>query len=473
MHPERKELDWEAFARALDGVPASLDPALVRQKSRDYYWFSPILKRTLKDKIGDIVITPRDEEEVVRAARTCVAWRVPITVRAGGTGNYGQAMPTEGGAILDVTRLNAVKWVKPGIIRCEAGMMLDALDEEARKTGWEIRLYPSTKRTASVGGHVAGGSGGVGSIRHGLLRDPGNVNAVRVVTLEDEPRVLELRGRDINKVNHAYGTNGIVTELEMPLTPAFPWADLIAVFDDFMTAARFGQALGEADGVVVNECSVFAWPIPEYFKPLREFIPDGSATAFCLVAESSVEWFEYLVADFGGSVCYHKSAAESARTTPLYEYTWNHTTLYAIKADPSLTYLQTLFEPGRSLELAERFYKHFGDETPMHLEFVRLDGKVGAFAVQLVRYTTDERMDEIIEYLEEHGAPVFNPHTPVLEDGGMKVVDVEQLEFKKVADPHGLSNPGKMRAWWEEGQAEIRKEGALYRVREGGKVFEG
>jgi hypothetical protein len=56
---------------------------------------------------------------------------------------------------------NAVKWIKPGIIRCEAGLMLDVLDDEARKTGWEIRLYPSTKRTATVGGHVAGGSGGV------------------------------------------------------------------------------------------------------------------------------------------------------------------------------------------------------------------------------------------------------------------------------------------------------------------------
>ena len=52
-------------------------------------------------------------------------------------------------------------------------------------------------------------------------------------------------------------------------------------------------------------------------------------------------------------------------------------------------------------------------------------------------------------------------------------VDVEQLEFKKVADPHGRSNPGKMRAWWEESQGETRKEGALYPVREGGKVFKG
>ena len=129
--------------------------------------------------------------------------------------------------------------------------------------------------------------------------------------------------------------------------------------------------------------------------------------------------------------------------------------------------------PVSEVVAAEQVYGRFGDETPMCLEFVRLNGKVGAFAVQLVRYTTDERMDESIEYLEDHGALVFNPHAPILEDGGMKVVDVEQLEFKKVADPHGLSNPGKMRAWWEESQAETRKEGALYPVREGGKVFKG
>ena len=471
MTQARKETDWQDFAKILGDVPTSLDPGIIKQKSLDYYWFSPILKRDLADKRADIVITPRDEEEVLRTVRTCVERRVPITVRAGGTGNYGQAIPTEGGAVLDLTELNRIEWIQPGIIRCEAGLKLDELDAAANETGWEIRLYPSTKRTATVGGHVAGGSGGVGSVRHGLLRDPGNVNAVRVVTLEDEPRVLELRGRDINQVNHAYGTNGIITALEMPLTPAHPWADAIASFDDFITASRFGEALGQADGVVVNEICVLAWPIPQYFKPLRKFIPEGGGTAFCIVAEQSLEWFEYLVNDFGGSICYKKNAEEVAKTTPLYEYTWNHTTLYAIKVDPSITYLQTLIDPGRSIEMIEHFYSYFGDETPMHVEFVRLHGQVGAFAVQLLRYTTEERLNEIIEYLEDHGSPVFNPHTPILEDGGMKMVDQEQLNFKREADPHGLSNPGKMRAWWEEKQAEVRKEGALYEVRESGKTF--
>ena len=42
--------------------------------------------------------------------------------------------------------------------------------------------------------------------------------------------MIELRGDDVQKVNHAYGTNGIITALEIPLGPAYPWADVIVVF---------------------------------------------------------------------------------------------------------------------------------------------------------------------------------------------------------------------------------------------------
>ena len=43
------------------------------------------------------------------------------------------------------------------------------------------------------------------------------------------------------------------------------------------------------------------------------------------------------------------------------------------------------------------------------------------------------------------GAPVFDPHTHLLEDGGMKETDWAQLGFKRAADPRGVLNPGKMR----------------------------
>lgn len=455
--------DWDAFGRELGDIPFTLDRNQVKQKSGDFSWFSPVLKRTLDQKFGDIVVSPRNEEDVIRVVKACVKSKAPLIVRGGGTGNYGQITPIEGGVILDMLALSEIEWLKPGVIRCGPGLLMHNLDAAAAKIGWELRLYPSTKRTATIGGFIAGGSSGVGAIQYGLLRDPGNINALRVVTMEEEPRVLELTGADVNKVNHAYGTNGIITAIELPLAPAHAWTDNLIVFDDFMTAVRFGQAVATAEGLVKKEVSAYADPVPQYFRPLKQYVPEGKSIAICMVAEESLTWFDQLVSDCGGTVPYRRSFNEEEKATPLYEYCWNHTTLHAIKADPAITYLQCAFAPERNLELIEKMHAHFGDEAPMHVEFVRLEGRIGNFGLQLLRFTSEERLREIIDYLEANDVPVFNPHTHVLEDGGMKVVDPIQLGFKKEADPYGLLNPGKMRGWWE-GEAVSGKQGALYRA---------
>ena len=77
------------IAAALNGIEISTDRALLRQKSRDFYWYSPILKRKLDGKSADLYARPRDEAEVLRVLAACRDARVPVTVRGGGTGNYG------------------------------------------------------------------------------------------------------------------------------------------------------------------------------------------------------------------------------------------------------------------------------------------------------------------------------------------------------------------------------------------------
>ena len=126
-------------------------------------------------------------------------------------------------------------------------------------------MHPSTHATASIGGFIAGGSGGVGSINWGGLRDLGNVLSAEVVTMEASPRVLRLTGADLAKITHAYGTNGIITELEMPLTAAYDWVDVIVGFDSFAAAARFGNALGEEDGILTKLVTPIAAPVPQRF----------------------------------------------------------------------------------------------------------------------------------------------------------------------------------------------------------------
>jgi hypothetical protein len=90
----------------------------------------------------------------------------------------------------------------------------------------------------------------------------------------------------------------------------------------------------------------------------------------------------------------------------------------------------------------------FGDEVWHHLEFIRFGGRVTASALPVVRFTTRERIFEIVALYEKHGVMVANPHVVTLEDGSRhKRADADQMGFKAEVDPHGLLNPGKMRSY--------------------------
>lgn len=440
----------DLFQTSLQALTLNLeiiqDPLQVAKLSHDYHTFSPILQKQLATKRGDLVIRPTTESDVVAVAGECARYRIPVTVRGAGTGNYGQCVPLAGGVILDMSLLNQVIWSQGGVARVQAGTKLAAIDKHTHQQGWELRMAPSTYRTATVGGFIAGGSGGLGSITYGQLRDRGNLLGLKVITLEETPRILELRGEDVDKVSHAWGLNGIITELELPLGPAYPWVEVIIVFDTFMSAAQFGQALGEADGLIKKLISVHDWPIPSYFSALRSDLPEGKPCVLAMVAESSLDPLKDLVQGWQGRITYEKTATASRGVT-LGEFTWNHTTLHARSVDPSLTYLQTLFPADPSLALVDHMIQHFKDEVQMHLEFIRVKGRVIPVGLQIVKFSTEARLQEIMSYHEEHGAMIANPHTYIIEDGGRKSMDPKQVEFKTEVDPYGLLNPGKMRTW--------------------------
>jgi FAD/FMN-containing dehydrogenase len=445
-------MDIAALKRDLDGLKIEDNPKLVQQKSRDFYWYSPVLKHRLDGVTGALVVTPQSEADVLRILAACYRHGVPVTPRGSGTGNYGQAMPLSGGVVLNLAEMNAITEIAPGRVVTGPGAVLADIDRATRAhSNQELRLSPSTYNTASIGGFIAGGSGGVGSINFGGLRDFGNIIRLRVATMEAEPRLLDLTGEDLHKVTHAYGTNGIITEVEMPLTAACEWVDVIVGFDSFMGAARYGNALACQDGILTKLVTPVAAPVPQlYFKRHAKFVPEGMSICICMVAPQSLDAFLAFTKRAGGAIAYNAadlSPEEKKGLPPAYELAWNHTTLRALRVDPSITYLQSLYPFPNQLALVEKMDAMFPGEVFSHLEFVRLDGAITCFGLPLVKFTTEERLDEIIRTFEDNGCPIFNPHRYTLEEGGMKQTDAVQLAFKREADPQGLLNPGKMIAW--------------------------
>jgi FAD/FMN-containing dehydrogenase len=438
-----------AFRAQLDGLELIDHPVQLRLRSRDFYWYSPILKAELDGKAADLIVVPRTVDEVVRVAAACARFGVPLVVRGGATGNYGQMVPLQGGVLLDMARLDRTLWIERGRGRFEAGVRLGDADVLCQKQGWELRMFPSTRRQATVGGYVCGGAAGVGSIRYGQLRDAGSVLALKVVTCEPAPRLIELRGADIGKALHAYGTTSIVVEVELALAPAYPWVEMVAAFDDFAAAAHFAQALGESDGIFLKLDSLMAWPLPRYFRGLEEgTLPEGRHVVMIMVAAGNAATVRDLVRGRGGTVTLERRYVEDRAITPLYEYTWNHTTLQALKVDKTVTYLQTIFPLGANVEALIASHEMFGDEVMAHAEFQRRQGRTNCSSLQAVRYSDEARLWEIVRGMETLGIRLSNPHSYILEDKGARVLSADlQLAFKREADPQGLLNPGKMSRW--------------------------
>ena len=441
----------DALVRDLMGLALIFDEPTRRARSRDFYWYSPILAEALDHCLADVVVTPRTEADVIRIASACARHRVPLTCRGAGTGNYGQAMPLAGGVVLDMTALANILAIEPGWAAVQAGAILGDVDRAARASGQMILMYPSTGRIATVGGFIAGGHSGIGSIRHGILADPGNVRRIRVVTLEPKPRVIELtRPDDIPKIHHAYGTNGIITELDIALAPRVDWVHCIASFASYVDVLRFGIECGERairhDGIDLYLLSAVEGRLMRYYDAYAD-IARGRDSMFAMVAPDSVDAFFALAARLGGerAMAFTEEEIESRGLPLVTECAYNHTTLTALKHDKSVTYLQAAFPAPLDVSLVAHLMEHFGDELTMHHEFSRMNGCLVAFALPLVHYFDRDRIYEIIAYFESMGCHVFDPHTYILEDGGMKTIDHAQIAFKRRADPLGLMNPGKTR----------------------------
>jgi FAD/FMN-containing dehydrogenase len=433
---------------AILGDPARVltAPQVVNRLSRDFYWYSPVLRKQLDGKSAEIAVQPLTAAEIQKVLAYCFAHDIPVTARGAGTGNYGQAVPLHGGVLLDLSRMDQIEAITgEGIAVCQPGLRLGVLENEARKVGWELRCYPSTIAKASVGGFLAGGSGGIGSVAHGGLRDFGTVRAIDVVTMEETPRLLHHEGDAVHEILHAWGTNGIITRISLALTPSIAWGQTVIAFDTFDQAFDFSEHIATSADWTKRLITPFEWPIPSFFSPVANLAPEGKALIFFLIAEEQRDALAAAAREAGGVVT-HSAPYQGLRTTPLLsDYTWNHTTLWAMKADPAYTYLQCGFDAVNARSQIARLKQRFGDEFLLHLEFMKNgQGVVFPGSIPVVRFTTEERLNDMIEYCREIGVSVANPHVNNVEGGGRYRSDNLQLLAKYKYDAKGLLNPGKM-----------------------------
>jgi FAD/FMN-containing dehydrogenase len=437
----------EQFRRDIGNVASMIDERTRRQKSHDFHWYSPVLTPQLQNCMADVVVQPRSEVEIAAVVAAAVKHRIPLTLRGGGTGNYGQSVPLQGGVLVDMTGFNKVIAVEPGSIRMRAGTVIQAALEAALATRQQLMMYPSTLRSATIGGYLGGGFAGIGSVRHGIIRDSGMIQSLRIMTIGETPGILTLSGSDVGFVFHSWGTTGIMLEAQLKLVPAETWIDCIATFPTYGDVIAFGNAAFDSD-LDIFLLSAVERRFAPYYKRLDRYF-DGSRDAmFSMVKESDVDRYFALAATFNGhrSMVANDTQSAAANLRRIQETAFNHTTLMALQVDRGWTYLQVVMPNPFEPKLVEEQMQRFGDEVLMHHEYTKEKGRCRIGGLPLIRFTTEERLHEIMRSFEKDGCTLNNPHIFKLEDGGRFDPDGRKMAFRASVDPLGLLNPGKLRS---------------------------
>ncbi len=450
--------DMGAFAEQVAQIVGAenliLDEKQRNSASKDCYHFSPVLIPQLDGKVADVVARPQDQAQLAALIGCAVAHRVPITPRGAGTGNYGQGVPLAGGLMISTRDLDTIVSIDADSARVEAGVILYDIERAAAGVGAELRCFPSTVPTSHTGGFITGGSGGVGSIEWGMLREADNVRHARILTIEETPRVLDLPREQLDGVLHNCGLTCFVSEVTLGLAPKTAWQQYVIAFEDFYAALAAATQIGHMDGLRKRLLTAFEWPVPSFFVPLvkKDAMPEGASVIF-LYTDEGPEYVADLAASLGGRVTFHEPPGNpEKRGTQIYDYTWNHTTQWAMKADPAYTYLQDRFV---SPELAPdqiRARKKAFPEVLEHVEFTRSGGELAAGGLSVVRFESKERLWALIEWCEDNDIRVANPHTHYLDED-TRWYGEEHLRRRAEWDPHGLLNPGHLLALEDTGAA--------------------
>jgi len=407
----------------------SVELAAREKASVDGSRLSPVISEQLPLGLADLVAYPADAEQIAAVVGAAVRHGVPITPRGKGTGNYGQAIPMSGGLVLDMSRARAIVEVGDGFITAEAGATLVSIETAANKAGQQVLMYPSTAQS-SLAGFISGGSGGTGSIKHGMLHQ-GFVLALDVVHAVPDARLLHFEGADAEPYIHNYGTAGIIARATVALEPLQDWRGFFASFDTFEQALSVIRPFADLEPtprLVSADLPTLANALPA-----DPGIPADRASLRAILDVASVEAATALVLAAGGRVDDIREGAQTSMKISMMSY--NHPIEWLQKAYPN-TYFHVEVAGDALIDRIDEVHQVY-DGGMLHIE-AQKGRPIGMLAG---RYSTPDDVYAGFAKLEALGVGYHNPH--------QWYVDYEPARTAATAattDPSNLLNPGKLQA---------------------------
>ncbi|MBZ6370904.1 MULTISPECIES: FAD-binding oxidoreductase [Microbacterium] len=430
-HADLDQATIDALAtelRELLGADAVSDePQALDRASIDGSHLSPVIAEQLPLGRAQLVCYPATAEDIAASVGAAVRHGVPITPRGKGTANYGQTLPMAGGLVLDTSRARKILEVGDGWLRAEAGATMIAIEQAAIRSGQQVLQYPSTAQS-TVGGFVSGGSGGTGSIAHGMIHT-GFVTALDVVHAVPDATLIHVEGEATEPYLHRYGTVGVIATVTVRLEPLQEWRAFFASFDDFhdlLSVIRAFPELEPTPRLVSGDLPTLAEALPA-----DPAIFPGRASLRAILDADSIAAATALVEAAGGRVDDVREGAQACIKLSMTSY--NHPIEWLQKAYPN-TYFHVEVWGDAIIDRIDELHEVY-DGGMLHIE-AQQGRPIGMLAG--VYHGADEVYAGLPK-IEALGVGWHNPH--------QWYVDYEPaatIAFAAETDPQGLMNPGKL-----------------------------
>jgi glycolate oxidase len=415
----------------------------------------------------DAVALVESAEEVREVLRMAALDRVPVTPRGAGTGMTGGALAVEGGVVLSTERLAQIKDIDTDNLLAvvEPGVITGQLQEMVEDCGLFYPPDPASLDSCSMGGNVAENAGGPRAFKYGVTRE--YVLGLELMLIGGKRlhvgrrTVKGVTGLDLVALTvGSEGTLSVVTEITVKLLPK-PQAvcAFLGQFPDPVSATEavtriiagghLPRTLEFLDGNVLEHLRrKGGWPIPPGAGAMLLVELDGDADG---IEAQMLEAAE--VCEDAGAVEIHV-ATDEARRRQMWEMRRNANP--ALKEQHPFKISEDIVVPRAAIPEMVRRLDRLAAE---HDVYVATFGHAGDGNLHVNVLSDDE--EQTVESLEpvlagifahalelggtltgEHGVGIAKKRFMALEQ--QEEVIQLQRELKRVFDPEGLLNPGKL-----------------------------
>ena len=194
----------------------------------------------------DVVVIPGTTEEVAKVLALANSEKIPVYTRGSGTNLSAGTIPTKGGIVLLMTRMNQIMEIDTEnlVAVAQPGVIVSDLNKAVETYGLIYPPDPGTVTTATLGGTVSENAGGLRGLKYGVTKH--YVMGLEVVLASGQvmnvggKNVKDVSGYDMTKLfTGAEGTLGVITKIIVKLVPA-PEAkkSMMAIFKNLDNAGN-------------------------------------------------------------------------------------------------------------------------------------------------------------------------------------------------------------------------------------------